>query len=136
MLNKFATSYNSGELTELTNSIVPFLKMHVEELKIFIQNFHSKNDKQPLDALIKFFLISMNMPVNFKFYLNNQSKTMEKEIGPEIQNPEKRSNLVSSWIGSNAEKYRTHSILEQIYCFDRCKNEIMPEIEKLLELSE
>jgi len=74
----------------------------------------------------------MNMPVNFKFYLDSQSKTMEQEIGPEIKNPKKRSQLVSSWIGANAKNYRAHSILEQIYCFERCKSELIPKIKKLL----
>jgi len=136
MLQKFASSYDSGDLNELKKSIVPFLKAHVTELKTFIQNFHSENDKQPLDSLVKFFLISMNMPVNFKFYLNSQSKTMESEIGPEIKNPDKRSKLVSSWIGANAENYRKHSIMEQIYCFERSKKELLPEVEKLLVISE
>jgi len=102
------------------------------ELKIFIKNFNSNNDEQPLESLIKFFLISMNMPVNFKFYLDSQSRVMQNDIGPDIENPDERKKLVTSWIGSNAEDYRTFSIMEQIYCFDRSKNEILPEVERLL----
>lgn len=132
MLDKFASSFDTGDLNELKCSIVPFLKAHISEFKTFIQNFHSQNNEQPLDSLVKFFLISMNMPINFKFYLDSQSKTMETEIGPEIKNPEKRSKLVSNWIGDNAENYRAHSIMEQIYCFERTKSELLPEIEQLL----
>ena len=72
MLKKFASSYDSGELDELKNSIVPFLKAHISELKTFIKNFNSENENQPMESLVKIFMISMNMPVNFKFYLNNQ----------------------------------------------------------------
>ena len=136
MIKKFETSYNSGSLDELKSSIFPFLASHKTELRNFIDHFNSNNDGQSLDSLIKFFLISMNMPVNFKFYLDSQSKAMENEIGPEFKNEEKRTKLVTSWIGANAEDYRTFSIMEQIYCFERAKTELLPQIEKLLSTSE
>ncbi len=133
ILGQFSENYDRGDLNVLKGSIVPFLKKHILDFRNFVKNFESKNQAQPIDVMVKFFLISMNMPINFKFYLDYQSKAMLNELGPEIEHAENKTELVSDWIQKKAANYRTHSILQQIYCFERCKKEILPQIEALLK---
>jgi hypothetical protein len=134
VVQEILQSYNAGELDELKTSILPFLKTHKDQLIKFIENFEKKNGRQPLESLIKYFILSYNMPFNMKFYLEKQSKTMEEDIGPEIKVPEKRHELVKDWIKNKAANYRSHSILSQIFCFDQIKKEILPSIRKELGL--
>ena len=132
-IDNYTKSYDSGELDETINSIIPFLKTQKNEIQNFINSFIESNGKQTLESLIKYYILSCNKPFNLKSYLCKQSKQMEEDIGPEIKT-EKRSGLVSDWIETEAENYRANSIMEQVYCFDRVKAKLIPKIEKELHL--
>jgi hypothetical protein len=128
-------SYKAGELEELKCSMLPFLLKHKKELLKFIDTFEKANNIQPLEVIVKYFILSFNMPFNMKFAMDNQMKLITKEIGPKIEDGSKRQKLVSSWIKDKAANYRSHLILLQIICFDKMKVHLLPEIEKVLGFS-
>ena len=129
-LNK---SYEEGEFDALKSSLLPFLRSNREKLQDFIDAFCQKNPDQTLDNVIKIFILSYNMPFDMKEYMASQSEAMAKDIGPDIQST-RRKELISEWVRDKAAKFREHSMLQQIFCFEKMKNEIVPLIESDLDL--
>lgn len=126
-------SYEEGEFDTLKSSLLPFLKSNRQKLQDFMDVFCEKNPHLPLDNVIKIFILSYNMPFDMKNYMEGQSEAMTKDIGPEIESTRRRE-LISEWVRDKAAKFREHSMLQQIFCFEKMKNEIVPLIECDLNL--
>lgn len=126
ILAKIQTMLKSGELDLLKNAILPFLLNNKEKLLQFGKKFSEQNGPQSLESIIKFFILSYNMPFNMKFFMDQQTKAMSDDIGPAIKQPDQRQALISDWIKRKAANYRSHTILTQITCFDDMKDKILP----------
>ena len=125
-------SFDDGELDELKGSILPFLKTHIVQVRKFIDTFRKENPP-PLEFMIKYFILTYNIPFNLKFYLDQQSRIIAKDLGPGFNSQEKKHQLVSTWIKEKAANYRSHSILLQIVCFEKMKHELLQKKKKELE---
>lgn len=123
---KFQEAYDSGRFDSQKDLILPFLRNNLEKLKKFIDDFEKGHGKQSLENLVKYFILSSNLPFNMQKYLQEQSEAMKNDIGPEFNNPEVRTKLAAEWIEKKAANFRNHSIMEQVYCFSRLKNDILP----------
>ncbi len=128
-------AFEVGELDDLKASILPFIRSNRDKLLQFIQDFQRIEGPRPLDMLIKIFIIQHNMPFNMSQYMAKQSNTIRKEI--DVQQPDdltQRQACVAEWIRHKAEAHRSTSMFEQVFCFDRLKEELMPLIEEELNL--
>lgn len=127
-------AYDSGELDSLKQSVLPFIRANRQKLLQFIQDFHRTDANAGLDVMIKVFILQNNMPFDLRDYMQRQSHRIEKEIGP-CQCAEERRQQISAWIHQKAADHRSISMFQQVYCFERLKNEIMPLIEEELNLA-
>jgi hypothetical protein len=130
-------AFDCGELDDLKASILPFIRNNRDKLLQFIQNFQSIEGPRPLDMLIKIFIIQHNMPFNMAQYMAKQSNTIRKEI--DVQQPDdltQRQSCVAEWIRQKAEAHRSTSMFQQVFCFDKLKDQLMPLIEEELNLHE
>ncbi|MBF0431566.1 MAG: hypothetical protein HQK83_09820 [Fibrobacteria bacterium] len=136
LLQEIFDSFEVGQLDDYKKSMLPFLLANKDKIHDFIRSFEEQNGKQSLETLIKFFILTYNMPFDMKGYLDGQSRAIEQDIGPQIDKFEERNKLVSKWIKTKAANYRSHTILIQIACFDLMKKEILPVIGKILDFCE
>lgn len=134
LLKEIVSSFDRGELDSLKKTLIPFLKENKKKLFQFIENFEKLNGKQPLETLIKIFILTYNMPFNMKSYMDHQRKAIQRDLGNKYQMNHARQSLVADWIKNKAENYRSHTILSQIVCFDRVKHDIVPAIQEELKL--
>jgi hypothetical protein len=134
LLKEIVSSFDRGELESLQKTLIPFLRENRTKLIQFIENFEKLNGKQPLETLIKLFILTYNMPFNMKSYMNHQRMAIQRDLGNKVKMNSARQTLVADWIRKKAESYRSHTILSQIVCFDRLKSEIVPAIQDELKL--
>lgn len=135
ILKKLELAFDCGELDELKAAFIPFIRNNRNKLLQFIHNFQQIEGPRPLDMLIKIFIIQHNMPFNMTDYMVKQSKTIKQEIETEGQDDiSKRQSCVAEWIKQKAEAHRSTSMFQQVFCFERNKNELMPLIENELNL--
>lgn len=127
-------AYDCGDLNDLKASLLPFIRCHREKLIQFIQDFQRIEGPRPLDMLIKIFIIQYNMPFDMAQYLAKQSSTIRKEIEVPADDLAKRQACVSEWIKQKAEAHRSTSMFQQVFCFEKLKEELMPLIEEELNL--
>ena len=125
-------AYDCGDLNDLKASILPFIRNNRDKLLCFIQEFQRIEGPRPLDMLIKIFIIQHNMPFDMAQYMAKQSNTIRKEIDGQAEDLSKRQNCVAEWIRQKAEAHRSTSMFQQVFCFEKLKNELMPLIEEEL----
>jgi hypothetical protein len=87
----------------------------------------------PLDQMIKVFIIQQNLPFDMRDYMTRQHRRIQRDVG-ECENGEHRQRSVSEWIRKKALEHRSTSMFEQVFCFERCKEELLPLIEEELGL--
>jgi len=135
ILKNLELAFDCGELDDLKASFIPFIHNNRDKLLQFIQNFQLIEGPRPLDMLIKIFIIQHNMPFNMTDYMAKQSKTIRQELEVDSQDDiNKRQSCVAEWIRQKAEAHRSTSMFQQVFCFERNKNELMPLIEEVLNL--
>jgi len=132
LLAELNQAYEAGELDGLKSSILPFLRVNQKRLHSFVLSFMDQNGEQTLEFMVKYFILSFNMPFDMKSYMDSQSQAIKKDI--DLATPEKRTALVSEWIKEKAAIFREHSIMQQIYCFDKMKGELIPIIHEEFDL--
>lgn len=126
-------AFDCGEMNDLKASILPFIRTNRAKLLQFIQDFQRIEGPRPLEMLIKIFIIQHNMPFNMAQYMAKQSSKIRKEIdGGEAEDLAKRQNCVAEWIRQKAEDHRSTSMFQQVFCFEKLKDELMPLIEEEL----
>lgn len=133
IVGQLEKAYQSGDLDELKASILPFIRKNREKLLEFIQDFQRIEGPCPLDRLIKFFIIQNNMPFNMSQYMAKQSSVIKKDIDVHEHEQQRQAN-VAEWIKQKAEAHRSTSMFEQVFCFDKLKQELLPIIEEELGL--
>ena len=120
-------------MNDLKASILPFIRSNRDKLIQFIQDFQRIEGPRPLEMLIKIFIIQHNMPFNMAQYMVKQSDTIRKEIDEgQADDLSKRQNCVAEWIRHKAEAHRSASMFQQVFCFEKLKDELMPLIEEEL----
>ena len=126
-------AYDCGDLDDLKASILPFLRNNRDKLLQFIQDFQRIEGPRPLDMLIKIFIIQHNMPFDMARYMAKQSETIKRDIDG-CEDLVQRQGRVAEWIKQKAEAHRSASMFQQVFCFDKLKEELMPLIEEELHL--
>jgi hypothetical protein len=122
-------------MNDLKASILPFIRANRDKLIQFIQDFQRIEGPRPLEMLIKIFIIQHNMPFNMAQYMVKQSDTIRKEIdGGQADDLSKRQTCVAEWIRHKAEAHRSTSMFQQVFCFEKLKDQLMPLIEEELNL--
>jgi hypothetical protein len=133
IVGRLERAYASGDLDELKASILPFIRKNREKLLEFIQHFQRVEGPCPLDRLVKFFIIQNNMPFDMAQYMARQSSVIKQDICGEKDARLRQAN-VAEWIRQKAEAHRSTSMFEQVFCFDKLKDHLMPLIEVELGL--
>ncbi len=126
-------AYDCGDLNDLKASILPFIRSNRDRLLRFIHDFQSVEGPRPLDMLIKIFIIQHNMPFDMAQYMARQSDAIRREIDG-CDDLAQRQGRVAEWIKQKAEAHRSTSMFQQVFCFDKLKEELMPLIEEELDL--
>jgi hypothetical protein len=126
-------AFDCGELDDLKASILPFIRCNKDKLLRFIQDFQRIEGPRPLDMLIKIFIIQHNMPFNMADYMAKQSSKIRREINGD-EDLARRQNCVAEWIRQKAEAHRSTSMFQQVFCFEKVKDQLMPLIEEELNL--
>ncbi len=135
IVGKLEKAYESGDMDELKASILPFVRKNRDKLREFIQDFQRVEGPCPLDRLIKFFIIQNNMPFDMSQYMVKQSSVIKKEMEIDQAQPgQDKQAHVAAWIKQKAEAHRSTSMFEQVYCFEKLKEELLPIIEEELGL--
>jgi hypothetical protein len=137
---KLEQAFESGDLDELKASILPFIRKNREKLLEFIQEFQRIEGPCPLDRLIKFFIIQNNMPFDMAKYMARQSSVIKKDMNidghkQDLHDLQERQANVAEWIRQKAEDHRSTSMFEQVYCFEKLKEKLLPIIEEELGLT-
>ena len=110
-------------------AIVPFFQKHLEELRQFIRD-HQQRDHLCLLVLLKQFIRTYRMPFNMQRYMEVQRTFIQRSLHDKIQD---RQLAVSHWIQEFAGRHRNRMIQLQCLYLDRVKEQLLPEIEKMLE---
>ncbi len=118
----------------LKESILPFIRANREKILLFIGDFQRSRSSCRLDQLIKFFIIQSNLPFNMRDYMTRQSHAIHCEVGKH-ENAELRRVAVTEWIHRKAEEHRSRSMIQQVFCFEKCKEMLLPLIEEELGLT-
>jgi hypothetical protein len=126
-------AYDCGDLNDLKASILPFIRNNREKLLCFIQEFQRIEGPRPLDMLIKIFIIQHNMPFDMAQYMARQSDAIKRDIDG-CDDLSQRQRQVAEWIRQKAEAHRSTSMFQQVFCFDKLKDQLMPLIEEELNL--
>ena len=134
IVRELENAYGCGDLNDLKASLLPFIRTNREKLIQFIQDFQRIEGPRPLEMLIKVFIIQHNMPFNMAQYMVKQSDTIRKEIDGQADDISKRQSCVAEWIKQKAEAHRSTSMFQQVFCFEKLKDELMPLIEEELNL--
>lgn len=138
IVGKLERAYSSGDLDGLKASILPFIRKNREKLLEFIQHFQRIEGPCPLDRLIKFFIIQNNMPFDMAQYMAKQSSVIKQDMGVSGDKEDKDAQIrqanVAEWIRQKAEAHRSTSMFEQVFCFDKLKDDLLPLIEEELGL--
>jgi hypothetical protein len=135
IVGRLEKAYESGDMDELKASILPFIRKNRDKLLEFIQDFQKVEGPCPLDRLIKFFIIQNNMPFDMSQYMARQSSVIKKEMEIDAaRSGQDRQANVAAWIRQKAESHRSTSMFEQVFCFDKLKEELLPLIEEELGL--
>lgn len=108
-------------------AIVPFFQKHLEELRQFIHE-HCQ-DRLNLLVLLKQFIRTYRMPFNMQRYMEVQRTFIQRSLHDKIQD---RQLAVSHWIQEFAGRHRNRMIQLQCLYLDRVKDQLLPEIEKML----
>lgn len=108
-------------------AIVPFFQKHLEELREFIQQH--QHDHLGLLVLLKQFIRTYRMPFNMQRYMDVQRTFIQRSLHDKIQD---RQQAVSHWIQEFAGRHRNRMIQLQCLYLDRVKDQLLPEIEKML----
>ena len=123
---------NALELYQIDeDSIVPFFKGHIAELRKFIQE-HTESRLSLLE-LLKQFIRIYRLPFNMQRYMSVQSTFIRETLQERVQN---RQDAVSHWIQEHAGRHRDRMIQLQCLFLDRIKARLIPEIQKMLDESE
>jgi len=126
-------AYDCGDLNDLKASILPFIRNNRDKLLCFIQEFQRIEGPRPLDMLIKIFIIQHNMPFDMAQYMARQSDAIKREIDG-CDDLAQKQRQVAEWIRQKAEAHRSTSMFQQVFCFEKLKDELMPLIEEELNL--
>jgi hypothetical protein len=108
-------------------AIVPFFQKHLEELRQFIHEH--RQDRLNLLVLLKQFIRTYRMPFNMQRYMEVQRTFIQRSLHDKIQD---RQLAVSHWIQEFAGRHRNRMIQLQCLYLDRVKDQLLPEIEKML----
>ena len=133
IVGKLERAYACGDLDALKASILPFVRKNREKLLEFIQDFQRIEGPCPLDRLVKFFIIQNNMPFDMAQYMAKQSSVIKQDLCVDRDAKVRQAN-VAEWIKQKAEAHRSTSMFEQVFCFDKLKDDLMPLIEEELGL--
>ncbi len=134
IVRELEKAYDCGDLNDLKASLLPFIRTNRQKLLTFIHDFQQMEGPRPLDMLIKIFIIQHNMPFDMAQYMAKQSSTIRKEITAPVDDDTKRQNCVADWIRQKAEAHRSTSMFQQVFCFEKLKDQLMPLIESELNL--
>jgi hypothetical protein len=135
IVGRLEQAYSSGDLDGLKASILPFIRKNREKLLEFIRHFQRIEGPCPLDRLVKFFIIQNNMPFDMAQYMAKQSSVIKQDMAIAGDKDARiRQANVAEWIKHKAEDHRSTSMFEQVFCFDKLKDELMPLIEEELGL--
>jgi len=120
---------NALELYQIDeDSIVPFFRGHIAELRKFIQE-HSESNLSLLE-LLKQFIRIYRLPFNMQRYMSVQSTFIRETLQERVQN---RQDAVSHWIQEHAGRHRDRMIQLQCLFLDRIRARLLPEIQKMLD---
>lgn len=133
IVGKLEKAYESGDLDELKASILPFIRKNRDKVLEFINHFQQVEGPCPLDRLIKFFILQNNMPFNMAQYMAKQSSVIRKDIDGSPSAGDRQA-VVAEWIKQKAEAHRSISMFEQVFCFEKLKDDLLPLIEEELGL--
>ncbi len=126
-------AFDSGELDNLKQALLPYIRSNRAKLLQFIADFQRVEGPSPLELMVKVFILQNNMPFDLRDYMTRQSSIIEKEIGP-CHCAEERRASIATWIHQKAADHRSTSMFQQVYCFERLKQQILPLIEEELNL--
>jgi hypothetical protein len=133
IVRQLEQAYRSGEMDDLKASILPFIRKNRDKLREFIRDFQRVEGPCSLDQMIKFFILQHNMPFNMANYMAKQSDTIKQEIETQARD-KARQECIAEWIRQKAEAHRSTSMFEQVFCFEKMKDAILPVIEEELGL--
>lgn len=133
IVRQLEKAYQCGEMDGLKASILPFIRKNRDKLQQFISDFQKVEGPTSLDQLIKFFILQNNMPFDMAQYMAKQSTTIKQEIDGQARE-KSRQDCIAEWIRQKAEAHRSISMFEQVFCFEKMKEEILPLIEEELGL--
>jgi DNA-binding transcriptional regulator YbjK len=120
---------NALELYQIDeDSIVPFFKSHIAELRKFIRE-HAESRLSLLE-LLKQFIRIYRLPFNMQRYMSVQSTFIRETLQERTQN---RQDAVSHWIQEHAGRHRDRMIQLQCLFLDRIKARLIPEIQNMLD---
>lgn len=134
IVGKLEKAYECGDLDDLKASILPFIRKNRDKVLEFIHHFQEVEGPCPLDRLIKFFILQNNMPFNMAQYMARQSSVIKKDIDGHPAEGQARQATVAEWIKQKAEAHRSTSMFEQVFCFEKLKDDLLPLIEEELGL--
>lgn len=132
-VKRLENAYQCGEMNDLKASLLPFIRKNKDKLLEFIRDFQRVEGPCSLDQMIKFFILQHNMPFNMAQYMAKQSNTIKQEIDSQAQE-KARQDCIAEWIRQKAEAHRSTSMFEQVFCFEKMKDQILPLIEEELGL--
>jgi hypothetical protein len=137
LVKKFDDQWNSGELKCLCNQALPYFLSNIPELDSFLNRFSELIGPESLDVMLKLFIYHQNMPFDMTSYMKSQSDYIMKNLSIQKEkdfkeNSTGRQRAVGHWIQTYAHEHRHQSILLQVYCFEKVKDQIIGEIESAL----
>ena len=131
LVQELESAFERGEMEGLKAAILPFVRAHREKLTGFILEFQRIEGPTPLERMIKIFILQQNLPFDMREYMARQSDTIRREV-PHCEDSEDRRVAVTEWIRRKAADHRSYSMFQQVFCFEKMKDALLPLIEEEL----
>src|SRR6266849_715554 len=133
LLQELDAAFERGEMDSLKGAILPFIRAHRKKILEFIEDFQKSAGPRPLDVLIKMFIVQQNLPFDMGDYMKRQHRAIQQDLGT-VTDAEQRRRAVTEWIRRKADDHRSRSMFQQVFCFEKMKERLLPQIEEELGL--
>jgi len=135
IFEQFEGELSKKKLEEMKTSAMDFFLKNIEALKQFIKKMDDDFEQNDLVFTLKMFVLNHNKVFNMAEYMKNQSELANEYVKSQGKNfsPEERRATLNQWIEKNADIYRKQTVLKQIYCIDKMRDEINSMIKKAVK---
>lgn len=127
-LQDLEREYDSGKLGMIERDLESFILRNRQEILRFRDQLARKNAAVTDEVACKLYILQIRT-LNPVAEIRDQLKEIEVECwirGEREGKPVSRDQVANEWCRRHAPGWRDHRVLAIVYCFERCKERLVP----------